>query len=60
MGLNDSNAAGMTVERRSDRELVVTRRVNGPPALVFRTWAEPELFHAVVGPGLFRSDDYLL
>ncbi|WP_343616082.1 SRPBCC domain-containing protein [Novosphingobium sp.] len=53
MGLNDSNAAGMTVERRSDRELVVTRRVNGPPALVFRTWAEPELFRRWWAPASF-------
>jgi len=33
-----------TVERRSDRELVVTRTVNGPARLVFEAWAKPELF----------------
>ncbi|XHS79729.1 SRPBCC family protein [Burkholderiaceae bacterium UC74_6] len=34
----------MTVERKSDRELVVTRIVNGPPRLVFEAWTQPELF----------------
>lgn len=53
MALNDSNAAGMTVERISDCELVVTRRVNGPPALVFRAWAEPELFRRWWAPASF-------
>lgn len=33
-----------TVERVSDRELVVTRTVNGPVHLVFRAWTEAELF----------------
>jgi uncharacterized protein YndB with AHSA1/START domain len=33
-----------TVERKSDRELVVTRIVNGPARLVFEAWANPELF----------------
>jgi uncharacterized protein YndB with AHSA1/START domain len=33
-----------TVERTSDRELVVTRTVNGPARLVFRAWTEAELF----------------
>jgi uncharacterized protein YndB with AHSA1/START domain len=33
-----------TVERRSDRELVVARTVNGPPRLVFEAWTKPELF----------------
>ena len=32
------------VERKSDRELVVTRLFDAPPHLVFRAWAEPELF----------------
>jgi len=32
------------VERKSDRELVVTRLFDAPPQLVFRAWAEPELF----------------
>jgi len=33
-----------TVERASDRELVVTRMVNGPARLVFEAWTKPELF----------------
>jgi uncharacterized protein YndB with AHSA1/START domain len=34
----------MTVERKSDRELVVTRTVNAPPRLVFQAWTTAELF----------------
>ena len=33
-----------TVERTSDRELLVTRTVNGPARLVFEAWTTPELF----------------
>lgn len=33
-----------TVERKSDRELVVTRTFDGPPRLVFEAWSRPELF----------------
>ena len=33
-----------TVERRSDRELVVTRLFNGPVHIVFEAWTRPELF----------------
>ena len=33
-----------TVERKSDRELVVTRTVNGPARIVFEAWTTPELF----------------
>jgi uncharacterized protein YndB with AHSA1/START domain len=32
-----------TVERKSDRELVVTRTFNGPARLVFEAWTRPEL-----------------
>src|SRR5690349_12796273 len=32
-----------TVERKSERELVVTRSFNGPAHIVFRTWTTPEL-----------------
>jgi uncharacterized protein YndB with AHSA1/START domain len=35
---------GTTVERRSERELVVTRTFNGPPRIVFEAWTKPELF----------------
>ncbi len=33
-----------TVERKSDRELVVTRSFNGPARIVFEAWTKPELF----------------
>src|SRR5580704_11819245 len=33
-----------TVARTSDRELVVTRTVDGPARLVFEAWSKPELF----------------
>lgn len=32
------------VERRSDRELVVTRTFDAPPQMVFKAWSEPDLF----------------
>jgi len=32
-----------TSERKSERELVVTRTVNGPARLVFEAWTKPEL-----------------
>jgi len=32
------------VERRSERELVVTRRFDAPARLVFEAWTRPELF----------------
>src|SRR4051812_39552305 len=44
----DSEAAPMknrtTVDRKSDRELVVTRTFNGPARIVFEAWTKPELF----------------
>ena len=33
-----------SVERKGDRELVVTRVFNAPPSIVFRAWSQPELF----------------
>ena len=33
-----------TVERKSEREVVVTRTFNGPPRIVFEAWTKPELF----------------
>ena len=33
-----------TVERTSERELVVTRTINGPARIVFEAFANPELF----------------
>lgn len=32
-----------TVERTSEREIVVTRLLNGPARLVFEAWSKPEL-----------------
>jgi uncharacterized protein YndB with AHSA1/START domain len=33
-----------TIERKSEREIVVTRTFNGPARLVFEAWTKPELF----------------
>lgn len=33
-----------TVKRTSDREMVVTRTINGPARIVFEAWTNPELF----------------
>jgi uncharacterized protein YndB with AHSA1/START domain len=33
-----------TVERVSDREILVTRTIDGPSRLVFKAWTRPELF----------------
>ena len=45
---SEAEGAGMkgrtTVERTSDRELVVTRRIHGPARLVFEAFTRPELF----------------
>ena len=35
---------GTTVERDSERELVVTRTFNAPARIVFEAWTRPELF----------------
>jgi uncharacterized protein YndB with AHSA1/START domain len=34
---------GATVERKSERELVITRTVHGPARIVFEAWTKPEL-----------------
>src|SRR5262245_19499812 len=34
----------MTVERKSERELVVMRTFNGPARIVFEAWTKPDLF----------------
>jgi uncharacterized protein YndB with AHSA1/START domain len=36
--------ARTTVERKSEREIVVTRTFNGPARIVFEAWTRPELF----------------
>jgi uncharacterized protein YndB with AHSA1/START domain len=33
-----------TVERKTERELVVTRTFNGPARIVFEAWTRPDLF----------------
>src|SRR5262244_2369435 len=33
-----------TVERKSEREMVVTRTINGPARVVFEAFTKPELF----------------
>jgi len=33
-----------TIERKSEREIVVTRTLNGPARIVFEAWTQPELF----------------
>jgi uncharacterized protein YndB with AHSA1/START domain len=42
-----------TVERKSERELVVTRTVNGPAHIVFKAWTTPELFKQWWAPKSF-------
>src|ERR1700744_723018 len=41
------------VERKSDRELVVTRTFNGPVHIVFEAWTKPELFSRWWAPKSF-------
>ena len=43
----------MTVERRSDRELVVTRTFDTPARLVFDAWTTPELLMRWWAPNSF-------
>ena len=44
-GKEGSPAANRTaVERKSDRELVVTRTFDAPPHIVFEAWSKSELF----------------
>jgi uncharacterized protein YndB with AHSA1/START domain len=42
-----------TVERKSDRELVVTRTFNAPARLVFEAWTKPELLKRWWAPKSF-------
>ncbi|MBA3676523.1 MAG: SRPBCC family protein [Sphingosinicella sp.] len=36
--------SGTVTERKSDREIVVTRTFDGPVRIVFEAWSKPELF----------------
>ena len=40
----NETTSGTAMDRKSERELVVTRTVNGPARIVFAAWATPELF----------------
>jgi uncharacterized protein YndB with AHSA1/START domain len=40
-------------ERKSERELVITRTFNGPARLVFEAWTRPELFRQWWAPKSF-------
>ncbi len=42
-----------TVERKSERELVVTRTVNGPAHIAFEAWTKPELLERWWAPKSF-------
>jgi uncharacterized protein YndB with AHSA1/START domain len=52
---SDTNPAKnrTTVERKSDRELVVTRTFNGPAHVVFNAWTKPELLKRWWAPKSF-------
>jgi len=55
-GTQSDPAAGRartTVERTSERELVVTRTVDAPARIVFEAWAKPELFQRWWAPKSF-------
>ena len=51
-----------SIERKGDRELVVTRTFDAPPAMVFKAWSQPELFRrwwvpqSVTGVSLVSCD----
>ena len=44
---------GATVERKSERELVITRTVHGPAQIVFDAWTKPELLERWWAPKSF-------
>lgn len=51
-----------SVERKGDRELVVTRTFDAPPSIVYQAWSQPELFQrwwmpkSVTGVSLVSCD----
>jgi uncharacterized protein YndB with AHSA1/START domain len=51
-----------SVERKGDRELVVTRTFEAPPSVVYKAWSRPELFQrwwlpkSVTGVSLVSCD----
>ena len=40
----ESETQRTTVQKKSEREVVVTRSFDAPPRLVFEAWSKPELF----------------
>ena len=40
----ESESQRTTVQKKSEREVVVTRTFDAPPRLVFEAWSKPELF----------------
>lgn len=42
--MSETSTIRATVERRSERELVVSRTIDGRAHLVFQAWTRPELF----------------
>ena len=48
---------GTEVERKSERELVVTRTINGPVRLVFEAWTKPELLKRWWASMIFLHSD---
>ena len=44
-GSEGASTTRTTVQRTSDREVVVTRWFDAPARLVFQAWSQPELFH---------------
>ncbi|TCR64144.1 SRPBCC family protein [Bosea sp. BK604] len=48
-----SGKSPTTVERASERELVVTRTFNGPARIVFEAWTRPELLQRWWAPKSF-------
>jgi uncharacterized protein YndB with AHSA1/START domain len=45
--------ARTTMERTSERELVITRNLDGPARIVFEAWSKPELFQRWWAPKSF-------
>jgi uncharacterized protein YndB with AHSA1/START domain len=50
---DDAVKSRTTVERTSEQELVVTRKINGPARLVFEAWSNPNLFQRWWAPKSF-------
>jgi uncharacterized protein YndB with AHSA1/START domain len=44
MNQQADGAGGTVVERRGERELVVTRTFDAPPGVVFKAWSQADLF----------------